>query len=371
MNERYRIENSNEIISPSLIVFLEYVEQNIDEMIRMAGDVRRLRPHCKTHKLEEITRMELKKGIEKYKCATFAEAEMLARAGVKDIFLAYNLVGPNISRAVRFLKQFPDVSFLANADHPLPVKALGKAMTEAGTEMELLLDLDVGQHRTGVEMNENAVELYKTITETPGVEPGGFHVYDGHQKQVSLDERIAAIKPVFERVLIFGDEIVSHNWPVPRIVCGGTGSFPVYARETDPSIELSPGTVVFHDAGYSQNFPDLKFTPAAVILTRVVSRPTPNRITLDAGSKAVASDPPMKTRLVFPDLPDAKIVLHNEEHLVVETAQAENYTPGDNLIGIPWHICPTTALHKQVFVVKGDCVIDQWVVIARDRMLTI
>ena len=72
---------------------------------------------------------------------------------------------------------------------------------------------------------------------------------------------------------------------VPRILCGGTGSFPIFAELSDPAIELSPGTITFHDAGYREIFPDLKFTPAALLLTRVISRPTPNRITLDLGYK--------------------------------------------------------------------------------------
>ncbi len=94
-------------------------------------------------------------------------------------------------------------------------------------------------------------------------------------------------------------------------------------------------------------------------------------MTFDLGYKAVASDPPAGNRLRFPDLPDAKAVLQNEEHLVLETAVAGSFQPGDELLAIPRHVCPTSALHKQVFVVHGGKVIARWDVSARDRWLNI
>jgi D-serine deaminase-like pyridoxal phosphate-dependent protein len=154
-------------------------------------------------------------------------------------------------------------------------------------------------------------------------------------------------------------------------VAGGTGSFPIFAELDDPVIELSPGTLLFHDWGYSQTFPDLHFTPAAAVLTRVVSRPTSDRVTFDLGYKAVASDPPAGNRLMFPELPDAKAVLQNEEHLVIETTEANRFQPGDELLAIPRHICPTCALHKEAYVVENERVVGKWTVAARDRVLTI
>ena len=111
---------------------------------------------------------------------------------------------------------------------------------------------------------------------------------------------------------------------MPRLVCGGTPSFPVYAGMTDvPGIECSPGTFVLHDAGYGPKYADLAgITPAAVLVTRVVSRPTPDRVTLDLGNKSVAADPLLEKRVTLLDFPEYKTVGHNEEHLIVETAGA-------------------------------------------------
>jgi D-serine deaminase-like pyridoxal phosphate-dependent protein len=321
--------------------------------------------------MREITQMQLARGIVKHKCATIAEAEMLAGAGAKDIFLAYNPVGPNVRRVARFVEKYPDVQFAVTADHSGPIGLLGDAMACAGKAVSVLLDIDCGQHRTGIPAGPAARKLYEQIAKTKGLKPGGFHVYDGHNHQTNLDERRAAVMGAWEPAAKLRDELVAAGLSVPRIVAGGTCSFPIFASINDAALELSPGTIVFNDWGYGEMFPDLKFTPAAMLLTRVVSRPTANRVTFDLGYKAVASDPPAGSRLRFPDLPDAKAVLQNEEHLVVETSEAERFQPGDEILAMPRHVCPTCALHKEVYVVSGGKLVAKWEVVARDRMLTI
>jgi D-serine deaminase-like pyridoxal phosphate-dependent protein len=269
------------------------------------------------------------------------------------------------------VEKYPHVKFSVTGDHPGPVSILAETMKSAGQSVEVLLDVDCGQHRTGLPIGSAARELYRQIARTKGLVPGGLHLYDGHNHQKDLTERRAAVQAIWDPTAEFRDALVAEGLPVPRIVAGGTASFPIFAEIQDPALELSPGTIVFHDWGYSDMFPDLKFTPAAMLLTRVISRPTKERVTLDLGYKAVASDPPAGNRLIFPDLPDAKAVLQNEEHLVIETSQAERYQPGDELLAIPRHICPTSALHKQVYVVSGGKLVGTWAVASRDRMLTV
>jgi D-threonine aldolase len=371
IDPRYQIAETSEIFSPALVLFREILEANVDEMIRVAGRASRLRPHCKTHKMPAVTRIELAKGITKHKAATFAEAEMLAGAGVKDVCLAYNPVGPNIRRAVAFVTRFPEVAFAVTADHPKPIADLGKAMEQAGKAIGVLLDLNVGQHRTGIVPGEEAARLYRQIATTRGLRPEGFHAYDGQVHQPSRQEREAALAAEWQTVRAFRDSLVREGLLVPRIIAGGTPSFPIHARLDDPAIELSPGTCVLNDAGYGEAYADLTFQPAALLLTRVVSRPAANRLTVDLGTKSVASDPPMGKRVVFPSLPDAVQVTHNEEHLVLETPRAGEFQPGDELLAIPRHICPTCALHKEVSVISSGKLVDRWEITARDRKLTI
>jgi D-serine deaminase-like pyridoxal phosphate-dependent protein len=365
----YRVEDLSRVFSPSLLLFRELLEKNVDAMIGIAGSAGRLRPHCKTHKMAEVTRLELSKGIHKHKCATFAEAQMLAEAGATDVFLAYNVVGPNLERAVEFVKRFPDVVFSVTADDLRPIAALSERLSATGRTIDVLLDIDIGFHRTGIVPGDAAVDLYRQIAKSPGLRPGGLHAYDGQVHQPSRDEREQAVEVEWQTVRAFRDRLVREGLPVPRIIVGGTPTFPIHARNTDPAVELAPGTCVLNDAGYDESYADMKFTPAAVLLTRVVSRPAANRLTLDAGTKSVATDPPVGRRLVFPDLPESTQVIHNEEHLVLETPGASEFAPGDAILAIPRHICPTVALHKDVSVVSAGRVVDRWAVTARDRFL--
>lgn len=371
MDAPYQLDDTSQIITPALVVFQDVLEANLDQMIHVAGNASRLRPHCKTHKMPAVVRLQLERGITKHKCATFGEAEMLGQVGARDVFLAYNLVGPNVQRATEFQRKYPEVRFAVTADHQRPLGELAAAMRTAGQTINVLVDLDSGMHRTGLTIGPQAFELYRQISETPGLQADGLHLYDGQNHQTPLDERTRAVQAAWEPATALRDELESSGLEVPRIVAGGTGSFPIYAQLADPVLELSPGTCVFHDVGYGARFPDLDFTPAALLLTRVISRPVDDRITLDLGYKACASDPPADQRLVFPDLPDADVVLQNEEHLVLCTKQSQRFEPGDELWAIPRHICPTSALHKQAYVVKQGRLIEPWPVVARDRWLSV
>jgi D-serine deaminase-like pyridoxal phosphate-dependent protein len=315
--------------------------------------------------------MEMDAGITKQKCATLAEAEMLAGCGVKDVLLAYPLVGPNFKRMARLVKAYPDCRFAVLADHPAGVRSLSEAMNAAGAVVDVMIDIDVGQHRTGVPAGPEAAELYRMISQMPGLRPAGFHVYDGHNHQESLADRETAVKHLLEPVLQLRGNLEKAGLSVSRIVGGGTPTFPVWAKLDIPGLECSPGTCVLHDHGYGTKFSEMNFTPAALLLTRVISRPTATRLTLDLGYKAVASDPPAGQRLILLNVPDSKAVLQNEEHLVVETPAAEKFQPGDEVFAMPTHICPTCAMHKQAYVVENGRVTGQWEIVARDRVLTI
>jgi D-serine deaminase-like pyridoxal phosphate-dependent protein len=372
MNPQYAIRDAAAVFSPGLLFYKDLIVRNIGRAIAIAGSPDRLRPHVKTHKTREIVRLELAAGITKHKCATLAEAEMLASCGVRDVFLAYNMVGPNCQRLARLLRAFPNCVFSVTADHPDAVRTLSAAMAAAGQTVDVLLDLDVGQHRTGIVPGPEAVALYELLDQLPGLRAGGLHVYDGHNHQESLAERQAAVQKLMEPVLALRNNLDKKSLPVPRMVLGGTPTFPVYARMELPGLECAPGTCILHDNGYGTRFTDLTgFTPAALLLTRVISRPTLTRVTLDLGYKAVASDPPAGKRCVLLDVTDYEAVLQNEEHLVVETPTAGRFRPGDEVYAVPTHICPTCAMHRQAYVVEEGRVTGSWEIVARDRVLSL
>jgi D-serine deaminase-like pyridoxal phosphate-dependent protein len=372
MGFEYALTDSSRVPSPALLFYKDLIEKNIDRTLEIAGNPNRLRPHAKTHKTREIIQMALAKGIAKHKCATVAEAEMLAQCGAKEILLAYPIVGPNTARLSQLMAKYPESRFAVLGDDAESLQQLSNAMKPLDQEVEVMLDLDVGQHRTGIGIGNKAVQLYEMIARLAGLKPGGLHVYDGHNHQDSLQERQAAVEQLMEPVLEFRQELETRGLAVPRLLVGGTPTFPIYAKLDYPGLELTPGTCFIHDHGYGSRFHDLKgFTPAAALLTRVISRPKANRITLDLGYKAVSSDPPAGKRCHLLNVPDYVAVLQNEEHLVIETQAAGRFVPGDAVYAIPTHICPTVALHRQALVVEKGHITGAWDIVARDRFLTV
>ena len=364
----YTVDNVADIPSPALLVYPDRVDQNIRRMIEIAGGVERLRPHMKTNKLREVVRMHLDRGITRFKCATIAEAEMAAASGAPDVLLAYQPVGPNVKRFVRLVETFSGTQFSAVADDEATIRALSDAAVEADVTLSLFLDLDGGMHRTGIAPGERAVELYRLLSTLPGLRAAGLHMYDGHIHDTDLDVRQKASDEAFAHVQTMRDTIAAAGLEVPAVVAGGTPTFPLHIRRT--GVECSPGTSVFWDFGYSTILPDLDFAPAVVLLTRVISRPEQNRLCLDLGHKAVASENPHPRVKVF-GLEDATPVGHSEEHLVLETDRAADFPVGSPLYGLPWHVCPTVALHNEAVVVRNGRAEERWQIVARARTLTI
>ncbi len=372
MTFSYVVQDAPAIYSPALLFYEDLIRHNIQQAIEIVGGPHRLRPHVKTHKTREVVRLEMDAGITRHKCATLAEAEMLAQTGACDVLIAYPMVGPNISRLARLAARHPETSFATLADHPDPVRDLSAALSAAGSRADVLLDVDVGQHRTGLPPGDAAVDLYRLIASLPALRPGGLHAYDGHNHQESPAEREAAALAALAPVLALRHALEGQRLPVPRLVLGGTPTFTAFARLDLPGQECSPGTCFLHDDGYGGKFPDLAgFRHAALLLTRVISRPAPNRATLDLGYKAVASDPPAGKRCRLLDLPPYHTVLQNEEHLVIETATPCDLRPGDVVYAVPTHICPTVALHRSASVIRDGRLVGTWDIAARDRVLTV
>jgi D-threonine aldolase len=370
MSNPYAIADTSAIFSPGLVFFRDLIRQNIERMVEMAGTPERLRPHAKTHKTREIARMQLDAGITKHKCATIAEAEMLASAGIPDVLLSYPVVGPNVARLVALVRRYPACRFSVLVDHADSAEALSRGFAAAGLEIDVMLDVDVGHHRTGIAPGPEAQTLYEQVARLPGLRPTGLHVYDGHNQQEGIEDRRRTALTQLEPALNLRDRLEKAGLSVPHLVVGGTPTFPVYARLDLPGLECSPGTLVLHDHGYGSRFADLAgFVPAALLLTRVVSRPTVTRVTFDLGYKAVASDPPAGKRLRMLDLPTHEAVLQNEEHLVLEMPDASGFRPGDEALAIPTHICPTVAMHQFAYVIEGGKLVGTWDIVGRNRVL--
>jgi D-threonine aldolase len=363
----YSIKNIDEVDSPSLVVFPDRVKENIHTLIRSVHDIRFLRPHIKTHKSGEVSKMMMDAGITKFKCATIAEAEMLGQAHAPDVLLAYQPVGPKAKRFVEVVRKFPKTKWSCLIDSVPAATALATAFVERNLSAPVFIDLNVGMNRTGI-APESAMELFKTVSAMKGISIVGLHAYDGHLRDTDFNVRSKRCDEAFERVKTLQKEIQNTSGKEMIIVAGGTPTFSIHQKRQ--GVECSPGTFIYWDKGYEEILQEQKYKHAALVITRVVSKPTVDTICLDLGHKAIASENPLSNRVYFLNAPEIQPVGHSEEHMVFRTS-GKDYNVGDVLYGVPFHICPTVALHDVVYPVSNGIVHGHWVTVARKRKITI
>jgi D-serine deaminase-like pyridoxal phosphate-dependent protein len=364
----YIPDNEDKISSPALLVYPDRIEKNILSMIKTAGNAGRLRPHVKTHKMAEVIRLQMKHGITKFKSATISETEMVAKCGAADILLAMQPVGPNLERFFRLKQEFKTSNISCITDNEEVIIRLSDMSRKTGMETHVWLDINCGMNRTGIIPGEKAIRLYERIVDSPMLIAAGLHVYDGHIHEPDLSVRVKKCNESYSKVESLIEELGKEGVSPVKIVAGGTPTFPVHAGRKE--IELSPGTTLLWDWGYSSSFTDMDYLLAAVLLTRVVSKPGIDLLCLDLGHKAVGSEMP-QPRVHILGLENYSVVGHNEEHMVIRTSKADNFKVGQPVFGIPMHICPTVDRYDSVTVVRDNHASGQWVVDARKRMITI
>ena len=258
LNNWYQISNPEEVPSPALLVYPDRIESNIRKMIEIAGGADHLRPHVKTHKMPEIVRLQMKYGISKFKCATIAETEMVAKCGASDILLAVQPVGPNIERFFRLKQEFKNSRISCIADNEKIIIQLSDMARKTGLEAHVWLDINNGMNRTGVIPGEKAARLYKRIIDSPMLVAEGLHVYDGHIHESDPVARQKICTEAFIAVDSLIEELNNEGISPIKIVAGGTPTFPIHAGHK--TAETSPGTVLLWDWGYSSSFEDLNFS---------------------------------------------------------------------------------------------------------------
>ncbi len=362
----FEVEHEAEIDSPALLVYPERIAHNIREMVAIAGDPARLRPHIKTHKMAEIIRMQQKAGIRKFKCATLAEAELLAQCEAADVLVAYPLTGPGPARLSRLQKKYPATRFSCLVDNLQALETLQETVTAAGIRLGVFMDLNVGMNRTGIIPGPEAVALYLKMDSAESLDCRGFHAYDGHLRNPDPEIRASDCDAAFKKVEALRETLLAQSVRVPNIIAGGSPTFPIHARRTD--VELSPGTTLLWDARYGTQFPEMPFLPAAALLCRVISKPAPGICCLDLGHKAVAAEMDFP-RVFLPQLPESQQISQSEEHLVLKDDPSNLPPVGTVFYAIPMHICPTVIKYPQALTVIEGSVCGKWNIAARDYHL--
>lgn len=364
----YRLAKPDALMTPAMLLFQDSMDHNIRSACELAGGGHNLIAHVKTHKSAAVARKQVEHGIAGFKCATLKELEMVVEVGARKAILSYpQCQESKIERLCDLTVQYPDTWIAAIASSSFHLNVLATVATRRKQSLRVMLDLDVGMHRTGIAFGPGATKLYQDIDAHPFLQPAGFHLYDGHDNFSDVTRREAEANRHIDSLKEFQQQVESLGVSVPSVVAGGSFSFPYYAR-TDGMCG-SPGTFVYWDAGYRTQMQDMPFRCAALILTQVVDRyPDAGTITTDLGYKAISSDLRLEERAFLLGWDTAKLISHSEEHGVFQISDGLPQI-GEYLLAVPGHICPTTFCYPGIHVVdSAGEVVDYYLHTARDRV---
>jgi len=362
--ENYWIADIENTDTPFLAVYPDIVNRNIQRLISLFPGKSQIRPHVKTHKCPQVVALLLEAGITKFKCATIAEAEMLASAGARDILLAYQPVGPKINRFIQLMITFPDCDFSCLVDNETSARQIADQALKAQMTVCLWIDLNVGMNRTGIKPGHDAKKLVEFCSDLPAVKVIGLHAYDGHITDPDEGIRLAQAQKGFLEVSSLAEKLTDLGYTYLRIAAGSTPTISFYARQS--GVECSPGTFIYWDQHYQELFPELGFQNAALVISRVISKPDTETVCLDLGYKAISSESPADQRVEMPQYPHGKVLSQSEEHLLVHVGPVQPQI-GEVVYGFPFHIGRTCNLYEDCAVVEEHQITKKWPHTARKR----
>ncbi len=364
MDPSYLIRQVETLETPALVFYEERIRENIARMGDLLDGYDRLRPHIKTHKCREILDLQMEAGITRFKCATLKEADLAASAGAAEILLAYPLVGPMVPRIAALQKAFPLVRLDVLADDPGGVAKLSHACLQEGIELGVLVDINPGMDRTGVAPGEWAMKLARMILDTPGLRFTGLHVYESRVAPGGVDQRTLQYQTSIQKAITSRRELEKAGIPVKKLVTSGSLDCAIAAR-MDGVDEVTPGTWILWDKAYEDLMPK-RFVWAALVVGRVISRPSETLFTVDAGTKSVSADPAIPHAHVL-SVPGATVIGRWEEHLVVRLETPSSAPEvGAPVYLVPVHVCTTVNLWDEAVVVDGRGeVTARWKIAAR------
>lgn len=345
----------SELETPAGVVDLGQLETNITRLQNYLDEHGIAnRPHIKTHKIPEIAHMQLGVGAVGITCQKLGEAEVMAQAGIRDIFLPYNILGASkLDRLVRLARR---VRVSVTADSDVTAKGLSQAFNEAGLVLEVLVEFDIGYERCGVQNPEQAADLARIIERAPGLRFGGLMTYPINDK---TDAYVRQTK----------DLLAEDGIQVER-VSGGSTSGMWQAHTHKELTEYRAGMYIYGDR-YTLNNGAMKVEDCSLsVIATVVSRPTPDRGILDAGSKTLSSDLyGLEGHGLILEYPEAKIYTMSEEHGHTDFSECERKPEiGERVTIIPNHCCAVGNLFNEMVGVRDGEVQVVWPVAARGRL---
>ncbi|MGD1841873.1 MAG: D-TA family PLP-dependent enzyme [Thermonemataceae bacterium] len=366
----FDIKNIATVDSPSVVVYKERFVKNIQLALQMVGgEAHRLIPHIKTNKMQEVVEAMVVQGIKKVKVSTLAEAELAALSGMSSVLVAHQLVGPKVARFFTLIQTFPQVTFSTIVDDRQIATLLNEQAEKAGIKVEVYIDINNGMNRSGIQLGAVLDQLITQLTNCEHLQLKGLHIYDGHHRDKDFTTRKQKIETDFAPVQALYEQL-KVSYPTLTLIVGGTPAFTTHLQHQERI--CSPGTFVFWDVNYAEALTEQQFHWAALVVHRVISKPSEGIITTDLGHKAIAAEQPIDQRVRLLNPKGAyKLIKQSEEHGVWQVEHWEDYQVGDVLYGVPYHICPTIHLYEEVAVIENHQKVDTWQVKARGRKISV
>jgi D-serine deaminase-like pyridoxal phosphate-dependent protein len=318
----------------------------------------KLRPHVKAHKTPEIARRQLAAGsCIGLTCATVSEAEAVVDL-CDDLLIANEIV--SVDKCARVAALARRVQVTVAVDSPVGIAALESVATAAGVTIDVLVDVNVGQGRCGVEPGEPALALARTAAHASGLRLRGVMGYEGHLQPLrDRAEREARTRDAMHTLVATAQRIRAAGCPGDVVSCGGTGTYDISGR-VDGVTEIQAGSYALMDTDYASV--GVPFEQAFTVLGTIVSRPAPERCVADCGHKSMTKDHGLPS---VRGIDGATVTALNDEHATIALPAACALRIGDRVQLIPSHTDPTVNLHERFYVVDGGRVVDVWPITAR------
>jgi D-serine deaminase-like pyridoxal phosphate-dependent protein len=352
-----------QIDTPALLLDADALEANLQLMANFfANRHSKLRPHFKSHKCTTIARMQMKAGAIGITCAKLGEAEVVADAGIRNILVANQIVGPlKIRRLIELCRRADPMVVVDSVDN---IKMLSENASAAGVQIGVLVEVNVGMGRCGVAPGEPALELARLIVVSPGLRFEGLHGYEGHCVDLRDDaERVAQTRQSLKAIVDTRRLIERAGLKVHIVTGGGTGNYMING-DCEGVDEVQAGSYAAMDWWYTDIRPEFK--QALSILATVVSRTSPELIVIDVGRKGIGAEwgPPR-----VKNLPGSEVISYSsEEHMKIKVPANSAIRIGDRIEIVPSHGCTTSNLYPEFIVHRNGLVTDKWPIEGRGKL---
>ena len=368
----------SDLPTPQVVVDRSRLLNNIERVQKLAdGAGAKLRPHAKTHKSPVVAKWQLERGAVGVCCAKVGEAEVFADAGIQNIRLPYPVNPFNASRVLALMDR---VSLSIIVDHPAVARRWSDAMQRAGRWLDVLVKVDVGFHRCGIDPDRgDAVDFITSIASLPGLRLRGLLSHAGHGYHAASEDELCAVAAREAEILLgLRDRARQSGIELEEISVGATPTLRYSARQRGLT-ELRPGNYVYFDRTQVALGAASLSDCALTVLATVVSKPATDRIILDCGSKTLTNDQargitkvPGFGAVLTEDLAaeDGDFVIErlSEEHATVRVERGTRLEPGDRVRVVPNHSCVVSNLVDVVRLVERDRVVDTLPVAARGKI---